>query len=133
VKYLSDYYRNKHVLGQLTLRDLVDITKVEGEFTIGDNWLPITRFRISKAGDRAAIFMDSVDNFPDVTIPIDQPIRVSGDIVRLVGMVHRPSGKEIRMRLDGFGPFGNLVFGDPRSNQGDSEAPSVQEPSGEER
>lgn len=112
----ADYYRNKHFLGQLTLRDLMEITRVEGEFTIGNNWLPITRFCVSRAGDRAAIFMDSISEGPDVVIPIDHPVKVEGLVVRLVGMIHRPSGREIRMKLDRLGAFGDLVF-DPRSNQ----------------
>lgn len=112
----ADYYRNKHFLGQLTLCDLMEIVDVEGEFTIGENWLPITRFRTSRAGDRVAIFMDSVDNLPDLTVPIDQPVKVCGKVVRLVGFVHLATRKEVRLRLDRLGAFGDLVF-NPRSNQ----------------
>lgn len=120
----ADYYRNKHVLNDLTLRDLLEITEVQGEFTIGDNWLPITRFRVSRAGDRVWIFMDSVMSDPDVTILLDTPIRVDGNIVRIMGDVFIPSGKGIRMRLDGFGPFGDLIFGYPRRKSTPSELDS---------
>ena len=111
----ADYYRNKHFLGQLTLRDLMEVTRLVGEFSIGVNWLPVTRFCVSRAGDRAAIFMDSISDAPDLVIPIDHPVKVDGLVVRLVGFVHRPSGREVRLKLDNLGYFGNLVF-NPRSN-----------------
>lgn len=79
-----DYYRNKHLLGELTFGDVMEIATVEGEFSIGKNWLPITLVKFSRSRGKVGIFMSSLqEDGPDVTIPVDAKVKVEGNIVRV--------------------------------------------------
>jgi hypothetical protein len=96
-----DHYRNKHLLGELTVSDLMEFCKIEGEFTIGKNWLPIVRARVSKRHRALEISMDSVENDPDLELPLDSRVFLEGDIVRIrVSWVGYPENHEVRLRLD---------------------------------
>ena len=87
-----DYYRNKHLLGELTLSDLMEVCKIEGEFSIGKNWLPIVRARVSKK--YIEFFMDSVERDPDLVLPLDATLFLEGNVVRF------NTKQTIRLRLD---------------------------------
>jgi hypothetical protein len=94
-----DYYRNKHLLGELTLSDLMEYCEIEGEFSIGKNWLPIVRRRVSKM--YIEFFMDSVERDPDLVLPLDSRVLLEGNIVRIgVDWVFEPQGREVWLRLD---------------------------------
>jgi hypothetical protein len=96
-----DHYRNKHLLGELTLEDLMEVCKIEGEFTIGRNWLPIVRSRVSKRHNALEIFMNSLESDPELEIDLDSRVFVEGDIVRIrVSWVGYPENHEVRLRLD---------------------------------
>jgi hypothetical protein len=87
-----DYYRNKHLLGELTLSDLMEYCEIEGEFSIGKNWLPIVRRRVSKK--YIEFFMDSVERDPDLVLPLDATLFLEGNVVRF------NTKQTIRLRLD---------------------------------
>lgn len=53
------YYRNKHFLGELTLGDLMCFAEIEGDFSIGRNWLPISRFK--KLGKLVRYTLDDLE------------------------------------------------------------------------
>lgn len=92
---MNDLHRNKHFLGELTFGDLMELVPIEGDFSIGENWLPITRAKVSKKGARFGLFMDSIHDEPDVIIPLDAKVKVQGNIVH-VDIEWRP----LRLRLD---------------------------------
>lgn len=91
---MKDHYRNKHVLGELTFGDLMNMVPMEGDFSIGEHWLPITRFRVSKKGDKAGLFMDSIHDDADVEISLDTKVKVVGNMVSIDLPI------PIRIRLD---------------------------------
>lgn len=96
-----NHYENKHLLGELTLSDLMEFCEIEGEFTIGRNWLPIVRARISKRRDALEIFMDNLESDPEIEIPLDAKVFVDGNVVRIrVSWVGYPENHEVRLRLD---------------------------------
>jgi len=96
-----NHYRNKHLLGELTLEDLMEICEIKGDFTIGKNWLPIVRRRVSNKHKVLGLFMDSYESEPDLEIPLDSKLFVEGNIVRIrVSWVGYPVGHEVRLRLD---------------------------------
>jgi hypothetical protein len=96
-----NYYQNKHLLGELTLEELMVFCEIEGEFTIGKNWLPIVRARVSKKQKSLEIFMDNLDSEPDVEIDLDSKVFVDGNVVRTrVSWVGYPKNHEVRLRLD---------------------------------
>lgn len=92
---MKDEHRNKHFLGELTFGYLMEIVPIEGDFSLGENWLPITRIRVSKKGDKAGIFMDSIHDEPDVSIPLDTRVKVVGEIVHVA-----IEWKPLRIRLE---------------------------------
>jgi hypothetical protein len=95
------HYQNKHLLGELTLGDLMETCEIEGDFSIGDNWLPIVRCLVSKKHKTLCVFMDSVDKDPDLEIPFESKVLVDGNVVRIrVSWGGYPEGREIRLRLD---------------------------------
>lgn len=94
-----DYYRNKHFLGELTLEDLMRIADIEGDFSIGNNWLPITRAQVSRRKRVLNIFMDSIEDDPSLMIPLANKVKVVGAIVTT--MVGWGLGeRQVRLRLD---------------------------------
>lgn len=99
-----DYYRNKNILGELTLEDLRETVSIEGDFTIGEHWLPIVRarFSLSTKGDILSLFMDSLETRdPELVIPLDTKVSVSENMVSMrIGWVGYPNGRLVRIRLD---------------------------------
>lgn len=97
-----DYYRNKNILGELTLDELLKSVSIEGEFTIGENWLPIVRARLSKRKGRLGLFMDSLESKdPELEIPLDTKVSVAGNLVSMrIGWGGYPNGRLVRIRLD---------------------------------
>jgi hypothetical protein len=96
--------RNKMMLGALTMGDLYEFFKIEGEFSIGKNWLPI--YSVKRKNRFVEVRMDDIGD-PDMKIPVDSVVKVQGDVVR----VHLDSSNiesgyligsvvEIRIRLD---------------------------------
>lgn len=97
----KDYYRNKHILGELTLEDLTRVVEIEGDFSIGKNWLPITRTRVSRRRRVLSIFMDSIENDPSLEIPLTNRVRVVGDIITTRVDWGWGQTREVRLKLDG--------------------------------
>lgn len=97
-----DYYRNKNVLGELTLRDLIEAVPIEGDFTIGQNWLPIVRTRVSRKRDTLNFFMDSLSSGDsEIEISLDTKVVVADNMVSMrIPWVGRPDGRLFRIRLD---------------------------------
>lgn len=99
-----DYYRNKNILGELTLEDLRETVSIEGDFTIGEYWLPIVRSRVSlfPDGDILSLFMDSLETRdPELVIPLDTKVSVAGNLVSMrISWLGRPNGRLVRIRLD---------------------------------
>ena len=96
--------RNKMMLGALTMGDLYEFFNIEGEFSIGQNWLPI--YSVKRKNRFVEVRMDGIGD-PDIKIPVDSVVKVQGDIVR----VHLDSSNiesgyligsvvEVRIRLD---------------------------------
>lgn len=98
----ADYYRNKHVLGELTLGDLLDIVDFHGEFSIGKSWLPISRAAKSKSGKWLGLFMDSSSSSPETMLPIESKVTIQEGIVRVLKAHGDRSIPEVRIRLDSF-------------------------------
>lgn len=95
-----DYYRNRLFLGEFTVADLLVFVDIEGEFSIGKNWLPVNRARKSRG--RLEIFMDHSDD-PDVSFPLSRKIVVDGCVVRvpMPEWSHLPGRcHEVRIRLE---------------------------------
>lgn len=108
-----DYYRNKNLLGELTLGDLLDMGDIQGDFTIGENWLPITRVRRLGKGPWVGIFMYAWHREPDVTLPRDSRVRIRGNEVEILGSPTDPRMRRVRIKLEvvppileGSGPAG---------------------------
>lgn len=102
------YYRNKHLLGDLTVADLMNIVPIEGDFSLGTNWYPIGKARRSKVRGRLEIYMDSSDDSPDLDLLFDQRVWVEGDVVRIQmpHWSHLPRSSEVRLRLYGMPDLG---------------------------
>lgn len=96
----TEYYRNKHLLGELTIGDLLEITKIEGEFSLGDNWLPITRVMRYKKKPVVGLSMDSYENDPDLEIDLDAKIKIEGRVVTVLFKPSDPRISRVRIRLD---------------------------------
>lgn len=98
-----DYYRNKNILGELTLEDLRETVSIEGDFTIGEHWLPIVRSRVSLSpkGDILGLFMDSLETRdPELVIPLDTKVSVADNMVSMrIGWIGHPNGRLVRIRL----------------------------------
>lgn len=92
---MNEAVRNKHFLGELTFGDLLGVVPIEGDFTLGENWLPISRVRVSRKARKAEIFMDNIHDYPDVTVPLDTRVKVVGNMVRVA-----IEWKPLRIRLD---------------------------------
>lgn len=101
----SDYYRNKHLLGELTIGDFMEIVEIEGEFTRGKNWLPITRVRRSKDRPVVGIFMYSASVEADAVIPLDSKVRLRGDILEVMADLVDSRYHRIRIRLERVPPI----------------------------
>lgn len=100
----ADYYRNKHLLGELTFGDVMEIARIEGEFSIGKSWLPITLVKFSRSKSKVGIFMSSLmEDGPDVTIPVDAKVKVEGNIVR-VQQMRDPVTIRLESDIDILGP-----------------------------
>lgn len=99
---MRDYYRNKHLLGELTVGDLLKIARIEGEFSIGVNWLPITRVRKSGPSRRLKVYMSGVGDDPDLDLSFDQRVRVDGNVVtiHMPHWSHLPRCHYVRLKLD---------------------------------
>lgn len=97
-----DYYRNKNVLGELTLRDLRSSVPIEGEFSMGEHWLPIVRTRLSKKRMTLGFFVDSLEiRDADVEVPLDTKVSVADNLVSLrILWAGCPNGRLVRIRLD---------------------------------
>lgn len=72
--------RNKMFLGGLTLEDLHSLVKIRGAFSLGREWLPISRAIVRNG--RLNIHMEPFGD-PDVTVPMDSIVKVEGKLVRL--------------------------------------------------
>lgn len=97
----TDYYRTKYFLGELTLGELLKFARIEGEFSVGKNWLPVVRKRVSRKRGFLELFMDSIDDDPDVSIPLDTRVKIEGVVVHMkVFPRGYPGGQHIRIRLD---------------------------------
>lgn len=92
----ADYYRNKQLLGELTFGDIADNARLEGDFSFGKSWLPMTLVKFSRSRSRVSIFMSSMEeDDPDVSIPMDAKVRVEGGVIHVkVGWDH------VKIRLD---------------------------------
>jgi len=99
---MRDYYRNKHLLGELTVEDLLEISRIEGEFSIGANWLPIAKVRKSAATRRLEIYMGSWGDDSDLDLSFDQRVRVDGNVVtiHMPHWSHLPRCHYVRLKLD---------------------------------
>lgn len=97
---MSDYHRNKHVLGELTIGDLMDMGVVMEEFSLGVNWLPISRILSHKNGSSIGLVMDSLDDEPDVEISLDAKVKVEGMVVRVLFKPSDPRISQVRIRLE---------------------------------
>lgn len=76
----KDLFFNKMMLGDLRLGELLQIVKVEGQYTIGRHWLPIHKTR--KLDNRLGIWMDEYGD-PSLIVSLDAVVKVEGKIVRL--------------------------------------------------
>lgn len=74
--------RNKMMLGGLTVADLLKIVKIRGEFSIGQNWLPISRARVRDG--KLGIFMQDIGSDADVEIPTDRLVKVCRGIATIL-------------------------------------------------
>ena len=97
----ASHHRNKYFLGELTIGDLIEFVSIEGEFSLGKNWLPIVRSRTSRKRGVLELFMESFDNDPEVSIPLDTRVKIEGVVVHMkVFPIVYPGGQHIRIRLD---------------------------------
>lgn len=71
---------NKMMLGDLRLGELRKIVSIEGQYTIGQHWLPIYKAR--KRGEYLGIWMWH-DPEPCVVASLDAVVKVEGKFVRL--------------------------------------------------
>lgn len=71
----------KMMLGDLRLGELRKIVKIEGQYTIGYNWLPIAKTR--KIGDSLGIWMENIGDEPNILVRLDSVVKVSGGLVRI--------------------------------------------------
>lgn len=76
----KDLFFNKMMLGDLRLGELLQIVKVEGQYTIGRHWLPINKTR--KLDNRLGIWMDEYGD-PSLIVSLDAVVKVEGKCVRL--------------------------------------------------
>ena len=88
-----DYYRNKYLLGEFTVRDLLEGFGIGGYFSVGVHWLPICRVLRSKSGRHIALCMDGRRTDPEVVLPMDSKVRLDGRVARV-------SGTHIRIELE---------------------------------
>lgn len=98
----NDYYSNKNILGELTLEELRETVAIEGEFTIGKNWLPICKTRVSRRHKTLDFFMDSAEqNDSELEIPLETKVSVVGTMVSMrIYWPGHPNGRLVRIRLD---------------------------------
>lgn len=101
MKHKVEYYRTKYFLGELTLKDLLRFIRLEGEFTLGVNWLPIVRSRVSKRRGHLDLFTDSLEKEPDVSISLGSKVKIEGNVVHLkIYWAGYPNGRDVKIRLD---------------------------------
>lgn len=97
----ADYYRNKYLLGELTLGEMLRFVRLEGEFSLGVNWLPIVRSRVSKRRGYLDLFTDSLEKEPDFSIPLDAKVKIEGNVVLVkIYWAGYPNGRDVKIRLD---------------------------------
>lgn len=93
--------RNKMMLGALTMGDLHEVFLIRGEFTFGQNWLPIGETR---RRNREIQFFMSGEAHPEFVVPIGTLVRVSGNTVRIPVERHNICGGnrdiEVLVRLE---------------------------------
>lgn len=101
MKRSVEYYRTKYFLGELTFKDLLKFIRLEGEFSIGNNWLPIVFSRVSKRRRFAYLFMDQNGTDPDVWVSFDAKAKIKDDVIHLtVPHAAHPNGWTVKLRLD---------------------------------
>lgn len=96
-----DIARNKMMLGALTMGDLREVSLLQGEFTYGNNWLPIGETR---RRNREIQFFMSDEPHAEFVVPIGTLVKVQGRIVRIPVERHNISGGyrdiEVMLRLE---------------------------------
>lgn len=101
MKRNAEHYRTKYFLGELNLEDLLKFIRLEGEFSIGKNWLPIVRSRVSQRRGFVDLFMEQNSTDPDVSISFDAKVKIKDDVVHLtVPWAGSPNGWTVKLRLD---------------------------------
>lgn len=96
-------FRNKMMLGFLTLGDLREIVKIEGEASLGRFWIAIDRTK--KRKDCLQVFLSG--GLSEFEIPLDSIVKVEGNIVRIdldrnaFSLAYKIPGRfiEVRFRL----------------------------------
>lgn len=98
---MKTHYRNKYILGDFNLGDLLKVAALEGDFTIGSNWLPIVVHRISRRRKTLLLFMDSLCSDAEVEIPLSARVRVEGRVAHMRVDGHGyPTHTNVRIRFD---------------------------------
>lgn len=95
-----DYYRNKYLLGELTIGDLMLLVPIEGEFSIGNNWLPLSGVKKSRRRRMIGLSMWSYGTDMDVEFSIDSKVKLNGREVRIIGDFNDDRIKSVRIRLE---------------------------------
>lgn len=107
---------NKMMLGALTLGDLRQLVRLEGELRFGTFWLPICNVRRSKEMLRFFCFSQLETRNPDVEVPLDSVVHVQDNVVTMKintsditgGHMMTASTVELVIRLDK-APFPKLT------------------------
>jgi hypothetical protein len=84
----------KYMLGELTIDDLRKIVTFD-EFSLGSNWYPVGK--VKKRGGFVNIYMSGEYDDESVSIPENNKVKISFDIVRVMSL---RGDLEIKIRIE---------------------------------